>query len=547
MSPLLFKKIKKDELKFDKKEGGQEIYFFGFVLLIVIFFLIFFVRLFQLTIIKGGYYQQLSEKNRLREILIEPQRGKILDRKGFVLVENIAPNINEKGLRINSKRIYHSGETFVHLVGYRGLASSLELKNDLCLNKAKLGDKIGKKGVELVFDCQLRGQPGKKLIEVDASGKFLKTVAIIPPQNGKDLKLALDFYLQKKAYDLIKEKKGAAVALLPKMGEVITFVSSPSFDPQIFEDEDSQLLKNLLVDEKKPLFNRASEGEYPPGSVFKLVVAAAALEEKVIDDKTTIEDRGILKLGPLTFGNRYYLQYGKTEGLVDITKAIQRSNDTFFYQVGGKLGEEKIKKWAEIFGLGKKTGIGIEEKEGVVPSSFWKEDKLKEKWYLGDTYNLSIGQGYLLTTPLQIAVLTSVFANNGYLCPPQLLKLSNVETRHGKSSPNCQKLPLSQKTLDLIKEGMKQACSPGGTGWPLFNFKVNLPNKKTQAIQTACKTGTAESQSKESLPHAWITVFAPFENPEIVLTVFLENAGQGSDVAGPIAKEILTEYFERKE
>jgi penicillin-binding protein 2 len=547
MSPPIFQKIKKDKLRFDKEEGKKEIYFFGFVLLIVVFFLIFLVRLFQLTIIKGSYYRQLSEKNRLREILIEPQRGKILDRKGFVLVQNIAPNINEKGLRINSKRIYHSGEAFAHLVGYRGLASSLELKNDLCLNKAKIGDKIGKKGVELVFDCQLRGKPGKKLIEVDALGNFLRTVSVISPENGVDLKLALDWQLQKKAYDLIKEKKGAVIALLPKTGEVITFVSSPSFDPQIFEDEDSQLLKNLLVDEKKPLFNRASEGEYPPGSVFKLLVAAAALEEKVIDDYTTIEDTGILKLGSLTFGNWYYLQYGKTDGLVDVVKAIQRSNDIFFYQVGGKLGEEKIKKWAEIFGLGKKTEIGIEEKEGIVPFSFWKEDKLKDKWYLGDTYNLSIGQGYLLTTPLQMAVLTSVFANNGYLCQPQLLKLSNVETSYGVSSPNCQKLPLSQKTIDLIKEAMKKACSPGGTGWPLFNFKVNISQTKTQTIETACKTGTAESQSKESLPHAWFTVFAPYDNPKIVLTVFLENAGQGSDVAGPVTKEILKDYFERKE
>jgi len=547
MSAPLFKKIKKDSLRFGKKEDVKEIYFFGFVLLIIVFFLIFFIRLFQITIIKGGYYRQLSEKNRLREILIEAQRGRILDRKGFVLVENISPNLNEKGLRINSKRIYHSGEVFAHLIGYRGLASSLELKNDLCLNKAKLGDKVGKKGVEWLFECQLRGQPGKKLIEVDASGNFLRTVAVIPPKNGLDLKLALDWRLQKKAYDLIKEKKGAIIAILPKNGEVIAFVSSPSFDPQIFEDEDSKMIENLLVDEKKALFNRVSEGEYPPGSIFKLVVAAAAIEEKIINENTKINDTGILKLGPLTFGNWYYLQYGKTDGLVDVKKAIQRSNDTFFYQIGGKLGEQKIKKWLEIFGLGKKTGIGIEEKEGLTPSSFWKEDKLKEKWYLGDTYNFSIGQGYLLTTPLQIAVLTSIFANNGYLCPPQLLKQKNTEKQSNLSLSSCQKLLLSQKTLDLIKEGMKQACSPGGTGWPLFNFKVNIPNKNAQEIITACKTGTAESQSKNHLPHAWITVFAPYDNPEIVLTVFLENAGQGSDQAGPIAKEVLKEYFERKD
>ena len=547
MSALFFKKIKTNPFYFKKKEEEKETLFFGFVFLIFVSLLVFFLRLFQLTIIKGSYYQKLAEKNRIKEITIEPQRGKILDRKGLILVKNLAANIKEEENRLVSKRLYYEGETLAHLIGYRSLADRNDLKTDTCLNKIKIGDKVGKKGVEALFDCQLRGKKGKKLIEVDASGKFLKTVAIIPPENGKDLKLALDFYLQKKAYELIKEKKGVVVGLLPKTGEMIVFVSSPSFDPQVFENEEKKVIERLFADEKKPLFNRASEGEYPPGSVFKLVVAAAALEEKIINEKTQIEDKGILQLGPLTFGNWYYLQYGKTDGMVDVVKAIARSNDIFFYQVGGKLGETKIKKWAEVFGLGKKTSIGIEEKEGLVPSSFWKEDKLKEKWYLGDTYNLSIGQGYLLTTPLQIAVLTSVFATNGYLCPPQLLKLSKAETRHGKSSLNCQKLPLSQKTLDLVKEGMKKACSPGGTGWPLFNFKVNLPNKKTQEIQTACKTGTAESQSKESLPHAWITVFAPFENPEIVLTVFLENAGQGSDMAGPIAKEILKSYFESRE
>jgi len=545
MTSLLSKKIKKDSLIFEKKSNKKELLFFVSVLFIFVCFLIIFTRLFQLTILKNAYYQKLAKNNRVKELIIEPQRGKILDRKGFVLAKNLPADIKQEKMRIISKRIYYEGESFAHLVGYRSLADMNDFKNDQCLNKIKLGDKVGKKGVEALFECHLRGKAGKKLIEIDALGNFLRTIALIPPENGKDLKLALDFNLQKKAYSLIKDRKGAIVGLIPKTGEVLLFVSSPSFNPQVFEDENKNEIKKLLTEEKKPLFNRASEAEYPPGSIFKLVVASAALEEKIIDEKTQIEDKGILKIGALTFGNWYYLQYGKTDGMVDVIKAIARSNDIFFYQVGGKLSEIKIKKWAEIFGLGKKTGIGIEEKEGLVPSSFWKEDKLKEKWYLGDTYNLSIGQGYLLTTPLQNVVLTSVFANNGYLCPPQLLKTSNT-LGDNQLKKNCQKLPISSKTLSIIKEAMKKTCSPGGTGWPLFNFKIDLPNKKTKEIKTACKTGTAEAQSKNSLPHAWITVFAPYENPEIVLTVFLENAGQGSDMAGPIAKEILKEYFERK-
>ena len=214
--------------------------------------------------------------------------------------------------------------------------------------------------------------------------------------------------------------------------------------------------------------------------------------------------------------------------MVNITKAIRRSNDIFFYLIGEKTGVEKIKKWAEIYGLGNDNNFGFEENEGLIPSSFWKQDVLKEQWYLGDTYNFSIGQGYILATPLQMALVNATIANNGYYCQPKLLK---------NDRPNCKKLPISQTTLNLIKEGMKEACSPGGTGWPLFDFKP----------QTACKTGTAESHGEKILPHAWISVFAPYENPQISVTILIEEGGQGSDVAGPIAKEILKAYFERKE
>jgi penicillin-binding protein 2 len=186
------------------------------------------------------------------------------------------------------------------------------------------------------------------------------------------------------------------------------------------------------------------------------------------------------------------------------------------------------------------------EEEGLIPSSFWKQETFADRWYLGDTYNLSIGQGYVLVTPLQLNLATAVFANGGYLCKPKLLK---------DEIPECKSLGLSKKTLDLIGQGMKQACSPGGTGWPLFKFKVqsskfkveNQEKVEEQEIQTACKTGTAESHDKTKLPYAWFTVFAPFEKPEIVLTVLIEEAGQGSDIAGPIAREILKSYFERKE
>lgn len=505
--------------------------FFVYITVIFFFLIVLFLRLFQLTIVKGNYYRNLSEQNRLREINIEAPRGEIIDRKGFIIAQNLSPNINQK--IITSKRIYQSPEAIASFIGYRQIADVNDLKNDRCQYRLQLGDRTGKKGIEKLFDCQLRGQSGKKLVEIDAQGRYLKTIEVIPPKSGDKIQLALDLNLQKKSYELVKNTKAAIIVTNPQTGEILTSVSSPSFNSQDFEDNINSNIQNYLTDKTNPLFNRVTEATYPPGSLFKLVVATAGLEEKAINDKTEIEDKGSIKAGAATFGNWYFLQYGKTEGMVDVIKALKRSNDIFFYKTGEKTGVDKIKKWADIFGLGKRTQIGLDEVEGMIPSTFWKKEVLKENWYLGDTYNLSIGQGYVGVTPLQMALITDVFANGGYLCKPQLLKIQNPNDK----IQTCKKLPVSQKTIDLIREGMKQACSTGGTGWPLFDFK----------IQTACKTGTAESNSKSDIPHAWITVFAPFENPEISVTVLIEEGGQGSDVAGPIAKEILKAYFERSQ
>jgi penicillin-binding protein 2 len=502
------------------------------------------LRLFQLTIVKGNYYRTLSEQNRIREIVIEAPRGEIVDRKGFIIAQNLAPDINQKiepGLlnnnqKIISKRVYQSPEAIAPLIGYRQIADKNDLKNDTCQYKLQLGGRTGKKGIEKLFDCELRGRQGKKLVEIDAQGRYLKTVDVISPIPGDKIQLAVDFELQKKSYELVKKVKAAIVVTNPKTGEILVSVSSPSFNSQDFEDNSKNNIQKYLTDKDNPLFNRVTEGTYPPGSLFKLVVATAGLEEKAIDEKTEIEDKGSIKAGAATFGNWYFLQYGRVEGMLDIVKAIRRSNDIFFYKVGEKTGVEKIKKWSDILGLGKHTEIGLDEAEGLIPSTFWKKETLKEGWYLGDTYNLSIGQGYVGVTPLQMALVADVFANGGYLCKPQLLK-QDVKTQNFASLPNCKKLPISQKTINLIREGMKQACSTGGTGWPLFDFKP----------QVACKTGTAESHATSGMPHAWITAFAPFDNPEIAVTVLIEEGGQGSDVAGPIAKEILKAYFERSQ
>jgi penicillin-binding protein 2 len=520
------------------------------------------IKLFTLTVVKGDYYHRLSEANRIQEIPIEPKYGTIKDRKGLTLAENKTAEVANTQDFIRSDRVYYFPEETAHIIGYRQLADKKDIETDYCPRKLLPNERVGKKGIEKLYDCELRGTPGKKLVEVNASGKKEGIIAVIPPIDGKNIQLALDIDLQRTAFSALKGRRGVVIAMKPTTGEILTFVSSPSFNPTFFEKGDVRV-SELFNNKDKPLLNRITEGVYPPGSIFKPIVATGALEESIFTDKTIVQDDGYVMAGALRFGNWYFLQYGKTEGPVDMIKALQRSNDTYFYKLGEKMGPEMMQTWAEKFGLGTSINIGFDEAEGTLPSPFWKSEVLKEQWYLGDTYNYSIGQGYLSTTPLQMAYALEPFANEGYQCKPQLLK---------SNTPECKKLSISQNTLAIIKEGMKRACSTGGTGWPLFDFKIKntelfekdlekFPdNKKASAeasmnrdikyfkpVQTSCKTGTAESHAKSGIPHAWAEVFAPADKPEIAITVLVEEAGQGSDVAVPVAKEILKTYFERVE
>lgn len=555
-------------MDFGRKNTSGSPFFLGVYMVgVFLFFVIVVVRLFHLTVVKGAYYGTLSDNNRVREIIIEPARGKIFDRKGVLLVANHDPVESEKKDRIVSSRIYYKPESTSHIIGYRQLADKDDLKNDICLNKLKLGDKTGKKGIEKSFECELRGVHGKKLIEVDSMGKYKKTLSVLEPQSGDNLTLALDSELQDKAQSLLKNNKGAIVALKPDTGEVLVLTSNPGFDPQVFEDGDTKESATYFTNEEKPMFNRATEGTYPPGSTFKMFVATAGLEEKAVTTDTIVDDKGVLKAGTRDFHNWYYLEYGRTEGEVDMLKSLQRSNDTYYYELGGKLGPEKIKKWAELFGFHNRTNIGIDEAIGVIPSTFWKQDTFHEQWFTGDSYNLAIGQGYVTATPLQVAIGTAAFANGGKRCQPQLLKNGSRDT----AVAHCEDIPMAKSTYETVREGMRLACETGGTGYPFFDFRVKeatpsatvtqsptpkdaseeallAQNKSgTTRISVGCKTGTAESHAKSGKPHAWFTVFAPYDKPEIVLTVLVEESGQGSEIAAPIAKEILTSYFERVE
>lgn len=329
------------------------------------------------------------------------------------------------------------------------------------------------------------------------------------------------------------------------------------------------------------MFNRAIGGAYPPGSTFKIVTSMAGIEEGVITKTTTVEDTGVIKIGPFSFPNWYFLQYGKTEGNVDVVKALQRSNDIFFYKAGEWIGITKLAQWAKKVGIGKPLGIELSgEAGGLMPDPAWKKTRFdtpqdqearNDEWYVGDTYHVSIGQGYLLTTPLAVNTWTNVIASGGYLCKPTIGKMTSAKAERN----NCRNLNLHKETLDLILRGMEQACATGGTGWPLFNFSVRKsvtdssgtpeasPSGALIHVPIGCKTGTAEfGDPAKNHTHAWFTAVAPIpedyitdeikatENyidgtPEISVTVLVEGAGEGSNVAAPVAKKIFEEWFSR--
>jgi penicillin-binding protein 2 len=324
-------------------------------------------------------------------------------------------------------------------------------------------------------------------------------------------------------------KKGAAI-ITDSNGQILAFYSYPGFDPNIFMNKgNSEKISSLLNDENLPFFNRVIAGTFHPGSVFKPVVAIAALEESAIDKNFVYNDQGVITVNDYSYTNWYFTEHGGTEGSIDLIKAIARSTDTFFYTIGQMVGPENIAKWAATFGLNSPTGIDIPgEVGGLIPTPEWKKMTKKESWYLGNTYHMSIGQGDVSVSPAEINTYISAISVGGSLCQPRFDMNKN---------PICRKVKVSQGNLDLVKKGMEAACSEGGTAYTFFDFA-----DKHGGIEVACKTGTAEVNI-DGTPHAWFTFFAPNEKPQIVATILVEEGGQGSVVAGSIAREIADYYF----
>lgn len=536
------------------KDSWLSWFFRGLLFLGAVFLI---ARLGELQIIKGAYYKDLANGNRIRRIIIPAPRGQILARGGEAIAQNkeikkrVVFNPKEGYQKIDDiknaapdelisewKRNYPYKSDFGHITGYVGEVGEDEVgKIDPdCPEKGprKLGNLIGKTGLEASFDCRLRGVDGEELLEVNSSGKKIRVLGTKDPIPGQNLVTSFDTGLQRKTALSMQGKVGAVVITDGK-GQVLSLFSAPSYDPNVFVQDDIISTKKkaeLLVDPNLPLFNRAISGEYHPGSIFKIVTASAALEEGKITPDFTFDDQGVIKIGDFSYSNWYFSQFGGKEGVIGLTKAIARSTDTFFYKLGEMIGIDLLDKWAVRFGLGTKTGITLEgEANGLVPTPAWKRQVKGELWFLGNTYHMAIGQGDLTVTPLQANTIASVIAEDGKLCKPKATP----------NTPTCKDLGLKSQTLSQIKEGMIGACSEGGTAFPFFGFKP----------QVACKTGTAETNEKDKT-HAWFNAIAPANvsdsksGTQIVTTILVEKGGEGSSVAAPIAKEIISYWTQRQ-
>lgn len=514
---------------------------------LVFSFLILLATILKLSVIHGSYYKELARENKVFETSIPAARSKIVDRKGRILAQSIYQyfkvedgnkiyseagdfdgyKFEGKNLAYELKRNYPYGESTAFVTGYLGSVNKEDIKNNICETKINGNDFIGKGGIESFLDCRLRGVDGKRLIEMDAKGDYIRELGRDEPKVSSDVILSIDAYWQDKIYKMLDGKKATVIISEPKTGKILVFVSSPSFDPNVFSyKQDNEKINQYLNDKENfPMLNRVTSARYHPGSVFKLTMATAGLEGGVIDKETLFEDTGILKIGDYSYRNWSWSKSGKTEGMLNIVTAIKKSNDIFFYKLGEALGLNRIVDWSKKFGYGQQTGVEVSgELSGLVPDDEWKKTAKGESWYLGDTYHLSIGQGFLDVTPLQVNQMTNIVANNGIKCKMSLLKDKISE---------CESLKIKNSTLMTVIEGMKAACKSGGTAWPLFNFKTQL----------ACKTGTAEVGDGSKDTHAWLTAFAPVDDPQISITVMVERGGEGSDVAAPIVEDILKEWF----
>jgi penicillin-binding protein 2 len=415
-----------------------------------------------------------------------------------------------------------------------------------------VGDYIGKFGIEKIFESFLQGKRGGRQVEVNVMGQVVRNLKTVDAQPGQNLYLTIDLRVQKKAEALLTGVAGAVAAMDPQTGQILALASSPSFDQNIFVDGMSHEQWDALVSNPlRPLENKVIHGEYPPASTFKIITAIAALEEGVIDKNTTFYCPGYYK-----YGNRVYRCWRPAgHDSVNVVKALAQSCDVFFYQVGQKLGIDRLSMYAIASGLGSPTGIDLDhEASGLIPTKEWKKRRTGVAWQGGETLSVAIGQGFDLATPLQMLVLTSAVANGGKIYQPLILK--SVYSPEGSVILESKKqltgkLPVSKKTLEIIKEGLWNVVNnKKGTAWIAHVEGLDISGKTgtAQVVGRSKEHGLSEEKLSQRLKsHAWFVAYAPSVDPKIAVSVIVEHGGHGSSAAAPIAKEVIKTYFGQDE
>jgi penicillin-binding protein 2 len=457
---------------------------------------------------------------------------------------------------VRPRREYVGGDLAAHLLGTLGEVQADQLERPE-FRDYRQGAIVGQTGLEAALEPFLRGSAGGRNVIVDVAGHEVERLDEVDPVAGTDVTLSIDLDLQRAATEAFRsenpdepDKRGALIALDPRTGDVLALVSRPAFDPNSFAGGvDAETWRSLTKDEYKPLQNRAVAGQYPPGSTYKVFLAAAGLETGLI----TPTSRNFCP-GSFWYGNRSFRCWKKEgHGSVDLHTSLVRSCDVYYYQLGVRLGVDRIATFAKAFNLGRLTGIPLpDEKPGLIPSSDWKLRRFKTPWYPGETVSISIGQGYDLTTPLQLAVSYAAIANGGTLYQPRLvLKRGRAEGGLEETKPKITgNVPVKPENLALIRAALNGVVEqPGGTG-----SKARVPG-----VSVAGKTGTAQvirlehfdgvKESKVPIKyrdHAWFVAFAPAEDAEIVVAVISEHGGHGGSAAAPLAQKVLAKYFEKK-
>lgn len=583
----------------------------GLVFAVLAAFFLLFIRMFHLQIIEGEEFRRLSESNCIRIQNIDPPRGLIFDSEGELIVDNrpsfdvcitpkdakpieetfsrlaaltltpvaemeerfrkqkgmpsynpvvVLPDVDRDTLgaievrkfdlpgvsvQVKPLRHYIQKSSAAHLLGYLGEISQKEMDSGKYPG-ALGGDYIGKNGIEKRFELQLRGVRGGRQVEVDARGRLVRVLRTVEEKPGNNMYLTIDQKLQMATEMLFEGKVGAAVAMDPNTGNILALVSSPSFDQNDFVVGLSHATWNSLINNpERPMENKAIQGTYPPASTYKILTAMAGLEEGVIDEHTTFVCNGYYR-----FGNRSYKCWSSGgHGTVDIYRAISHSCDVYFYQVGQRLGVDKLSFYARASGLGSKTGIDLDnEASGIIPTADWKKRRTGDVWQRGETLSIAIGQGFNLVTPLQMACFISAVGNGGKRFKPQLFHKivdQNGDIVKMNSPELVGTLPVKQGNLDIVRLGLWQVVNLGGTASAI----------RMKSFEIAGKTGTAQVISRARgdeetaagpahwKPHAWFVAYAPAENPKIAVAVIIEHGEHGSSAAGPVARDIIKNYL----